>query len=60
MELTIDTDKNSLLVEDKQGKKELSLNTKEGFAALSQIWLKSGVVVQLSYTSIISWNCCWN
>ncbi len=50
MKLTIDTDKNTLLVENEQGKKELSLNTKEGFAALSQVWLKSGWITKHIYT----------
>ncbi len=50
MKLIIDTDKNTLLVEDAQGKKELSLNTKEGFAALSQVWLKSGWITKHIYT----------
>ena len=50
MKLTIDTDKNILILEDEQEKKELLLNTKEGFAALSQAWLKTGWITKHIYT----------
>src|SRR5450432_3052455 len=49
MKITIDTDMNSLLVEDQQQQQTLALYSDEAFAVLSRQWLKVGWNQKYSY-----------